>query len=889
MEKKRTVLRWVQHLMLAVCVVAALVSMAAFRVHITSFGRSFYYSFDQKDQRQDAFADTHLYSVLWGNVLSDVVREGVVASQMETNGEFDGRKEIDVTAYNYRTGGLPQEYVTAKYYLSDLLRWAEHGFEWKTVARSEVPEFLADTTQVTVVETGGSHYDTTDIGYLKSDMASCTQIQERANIQDVSGNMLAPLSGGYYGSVPEEIAASEESGEPQVMLLLNRYQTAEKKNLEEYVSDWQLYNDLCQNLQNAAFGLSYNYEEYTSFNEYYNEENSNVSYMIVKPIGDDTQVITNIPAGEWRDSLFHGMLSGSVKEAAGKKSEDYYLYYDPSDMVFDTNTQLDEDLIRQEFYSYDYGYPESVKMWISVSGALERPDEFRQGFDAFQKNAEYLWISVPTAFLAGLLYLLLLIYLTWTAGRTVDEQGVRTIRLGAFDRIPTEGALLIAAGVIAVGALFLILVEEMLPSTWALFDPLSTAEWINSRPGLLLAAVLLCAADAVAMLFYYSLVRRIKARTLWRNSWCCRGVRCLGKFFLKLYDNSSVILQTWGLFLLFVLINTLGAVLLVSGNAGIVTLLLLAALDIGAGNLLYRGAKERREIRKDIERIAAGDLTCQVDTHRMHGDNLALANAVNNIGQGIKEAVDVSVRDERMKTDLITNVSHDIKTPLTSIINYVDLIKREQVENPKVQSYIHVLDEKSQRLKQLTDDLVEASKISSGNISLIFENINLAELMNQTLGEFSEKFEQKDLTMVLNINVQDAVIRADSRRIWRVIENLFNNIYKYAMKGTRVYLSIDPSARREGWLTLTLKNISEMPLNCAPEELTERFIRGDESRTTEGSGLGLSIAKNLTEAQNGTFEIGLDGDLFKVTLSFPPVAEPKPQQHDEASGTTEEK
>ena len=183
------------------------------------------------------------------------------------------------------------------------------------------------------------------------------------------------------------------------------------------------------------------------------------------------------------------------------------------------------------------------------------------------------------------------------------------------------------------------------------------------------------------------------------------------------------------------------------------------------------------------------------------------------------------------------------------------------------------MDEKSQRLKQLTDDLVEASKISSGNINLHFEKINLLELVNQTIGEFSEKFEKKCLTSVINVNTQNAVIEADSRSTWRVMENLFNNIYKYALEGTRVYIAIcgrsTEGEKQREMVEISIKNISAKELNCNPDELTERFIRGDESRTTEGSGLGLSIAKNLTEAQNGTFEIILDGDLFKVILTFP--------------------
>lgn len=382
-------------------------------------------------------------------------------------------------------------------------------------------------------------------------------------------------------------------------------------------------------------------------------------------------------------------------------------------------------------------------------------------------------------------------------------------------------------------------------------------------------------ADSVAMFFFYSLVRRIKAGTLWKNSYLCKVVRGVGKLAWTAYDNGHIVVRTWvpyGLFLIFNLLGVAFAVAFADAGEefiGVVVLVIVLAVDILIGNLIYRNAKEQQDIVEGIKTIAGGQLEHQVATDNLHGDNLTLAHSVNSIGKGIKEAVEISMKDERMKADLITNVSHDIKTPLTSIINYVDLIKREHVEDEKIQGYIQVLDEKSQRLKQLTDDLVEASKISSGNISLHFEKINLTELMNQTIGEFSEKFEQKNLTTVMNVNAQNVVIEADSRRIWRVMENLFNNIFKYAMEGTRVYVTIaDRPGDRED-IEISIKNISSSPLNCNPEELTERFIRGDESRTTEGSGLGLSIAKNLTLAQKGTFEIQLDGDLFKVILTFP--------------------
>ena len=194
-----------------------------------------------------------------------------------------------------------------------------------------------------------------------------------------------------------------------------------------------------------------------------------------------------------------------------------------------------------------------------------------------------------------------------------------------------------------------------------------------------------------------------------------------------------------------------------------------------------------------------------------------------------------AMKSERLKTDLITNVSHDIKTPLTSIINYVDLLKRENLQDPKIQGYLDVLEAKAQRLKTLTEDVVEASKVSSGNISLEMMDVNLVEMVNQTIGEFSEKMEAKKLTIVASLPEEQAIVHVDGRRMWRVLENIFNNAAKYAMPGTRVYADLRVN---EGKVSFSLKNVSENPLNINAEELTERFIRGDVSRSTEGSGTG---------------------------------------------------
>jgi signal transduction histidine kinase len=249
----------------------------------------------------------------------------------------------------------------------------------------------------------------------------------------------------------------------------------------------------------------------------------------------------------------------------------------------------------------------------------------------------------------------------------------------------------------------------------------------------------------------------------------------------------------------------------------------------------------------------------------LYGKELAMANNINQIGTGLERAIQEQFKSERLKADLITNVSHDIKTPLTSIINYVDLIKREHIENDHLKEYLTVLEQKSQRLKTLTEDLVEASKASSGNLKLDMRRLDLVEMIWQTNGEFEEKYEERHLELVTSLPSGSLMIEADGRHLWRVLENLYNNAFKYAMENSRVYTEV---TSEDGMVWFTIKNVSEHPLNISPDELTERFVRGDVSRTTEGSGLGLSIAQSLTKLQGGTFEVVIDGDLFKARVGF---------------------
>jgi signal transduction histidine kinase len=335
-------------------------------------------------------------------------------------------------------------------------------------------------------------------------------------------------------------------------------------------------------------------------------------------------------------------------------------------------------------------------------------------------------------------------------------------------------------------------------------------------------------------------------------------------------DNTNVFVRTWVPYVVFVTLNILLA------GIGLPGIILAIVFDILVGIYLYKQNIDRDMIIKVIKNIRNGNVKDKVDLRRLHTDNIPLAEAVNSIGEGIEKAVNTSIKDEKLKADLITNVSHDIKTPLTSIINYVGLIKRENIDNPKIRDYVEILDEKSNKLKQLTEDLLEVSKISSGNISIQFVRINFVEFINQTIGECYEKFESKSLQPVFKPEKSDIQIEADPRHLWRVIENLFNNICKYALPGTRVYMDMkiraDENAKNK--VILLIKNISANELKVDADDLTERFIRGDESRTTEGSGLGLSIAKNLTLAQGGDFRIKLEGNLFKVIMEFPYADQP---------------
>lgn len=344
-------------------------------------------------------------------------------------------------------------------------------------------------------------------------------------------------------------------------------------------------------------------------------------------------------------------------------------------------------------------------------------------------------------------------------------------------------------------------------------------------------------------------------------------LRFLWNMALVILNHAGIVMRVSICFASYLLLQIL---LWVLSGKGVLSVAMLAGVNLVVLAVLVTDGMQRQKLLTAIQKINSEEGNTRISESGLFAINRQMAAAVNDLGDGLRHALQEQMKSERMKADLITNVSHDLKTPLTSIINYVDLLKREELHNEKANEYLEVLDQKSQRLKQLTEDLVEASRASSGNVVLDIRRIDVKELLMQTSGEFVERFEARGLQLVENFPQNPQYIDADGRRLWRIIENLFRNVEKYAMPHTRVYLDLINDGDR---VAFSLKNISENPLNISPEELTERFTRGDESRSTEGSGLGLSIAKDLTEIQKGTFEIYLDGDLFKVTVSFPSASE----------------
>ena len=460
-----------------------------------------------------------------------------------------------------------------------------------------------------------------------------------------------------------------------------------------------------------------------------------------------------------------------------------------------------------------------------------------------------------------------LVFLFMGAGH---RKGKESARLNLLDKIPLD---LYAAGCFALAFVWLLLFVDLTESM-AYFFALSP-EGITY---LAFTCIVVYTAGLVALAPFLSFATRVKAGggIWWRNTaicWalklCWRAVRwCWGlvkRFCGWLWYMTTKISIVWrtALIVLIVLVANFCIAISIrySDFALFCWLLLMAAVFL----LACFGAWQMKSLKAAGEKLAAGEFEYKIDTKHMYWEFKHHAENLNSIGDGMAAAVEQRMKSERLKTELITNVSHDIKTPLTSIINYVDLLERPHTPEEGAE-YLEVLERQSKRLKKLTEDLVEASKASTGNMSVTLAPTSTLEIINQSLAEYGQRMEAGKLSVLINVPEPAPAVRADGRLLWRVMDNLFNNVVKYAMPETRVYVDVRTS---EGNAVISVKNISRAALNVSAGELMERFVRGDASRSTEGSGLGLSIAKSLTELQHGQFSISTDGDLFKAEITLP--------------------
>ncbi|MEG0596845.1 MAG: HAMP domain-containing sensor histidine kinase [Oscillospiraceae bacterium] len=475
-----------------------------------------------------------------------------------------------------------------------------------------------------------------------------------------------------------------------------------------------------------------------------------------------------------------------------------------------------------------------------VTPQLTAKDEFLAGQQDYAETRQWLPAVSAGALISDGLLLLLLLFLCSAAGHRKERDG---IVLGPLDKIPTDVFVVLVAGTVFL----CVVMGESISYGFTQEPPL------RAIVGVTVISLLIGWVVLAALL---SLCTRIKAHTLWKS--CLLWKLCAAMFrgLKSIFSNWSMTGRTIILFLFYLLGTFLTGI----------TIVFAIPYQLVALFLLCRWVVQWKQVRAGTTAILGGDADYKIPTDKMYPDLKEHALQLNDLASAVQNAVDKQLSSERFKAELITNVSHDLKTPLTSIISYVDLLKKEEIPNEKAQEYIEVLDRKSQRLKKLTEDLVEASKASTGALNVVKERIGVSQLLRQAFGEYEEKLGAKSLTLVPNLPENEVYVSADGRHLWRIIDNLLGNCTKYALEGTRVYVDV---LSWDGDAVISVKNVSREALNVQPSELMERFVRGEESRSTEGSGLGLSIARSLTELQGGTFRIDIDGDLFKASVRLP--------------------
>lgn len=785
-------------------------------------------------------------------------------SIFETEGKFNPNKIIDIKEYYEKMTVSGENRSGLAYTLGDILAWYEEDV---SVYYSEEDAISEEERVIVCEKTDGTYYYYSYAEFQARVKNGELQFLPEGEEKPVQGadkqqimNMLKENVLEDYGA---DIKILDADGQVKYIAFwqYSDVQVAEKyrpiglNNLLQLVNENPEWNGQLQEiytmLQNVIETFGNSYDGYASVNSGIEEGDSNYYYLYAdlksKKIYTNKKEYSN-PAE----------LEENIKKM---KKLGKYVVVRPKLSEFESNLTNEDALTWRDDVKYSGPQTEDFVFVSAVDTSYPIQDSFYAENQLFEKYASSGTVIAVLGMIAFGMLIVCLVWLTIVAGRSNRDD---ELHLNWFDAWKTE----VAATVVIVLWLIPVLLSGSILSLTDLFmdlnNDLATLYGyynyvMNSIPYVIGGGILAAYTCLMFLVGYLSLVRRLKAGTMWKNSVLHMIVQFVHQVSINIGSVWKVVIIFGGLFLIH------GAAQ-ISGHS--VLFVILLPIDIVAFVYLVYQTIGKKKIKQGISQIAHGEIDYKIDTTGLSGEQKEVAELVNVIGTGLNKAVEKSVKNERLKTDLITNVSHDIKTPLTSIINYVELLKQENFEDPKIRRYIEVLEQKSQRLKTLTEDVVEASKVSSGNISLDMMNLNLVEMIQQTSGEFQEKFAARNLEEVLNLPEEEAMICVDGRRTWRVLENIYNNAAKYAMEGSRIYADLTVL---EDQVLFTLKNVSAYPLNISADELTERFIRGDISRSTEGSGLGLSIAKTLTEMQKGQFELYLDGDLFKVTIRFPRV------------------